>query len=154
MKEIKFRAWDKASNKMLRTGDLWLPSHVKRLRSQSFPITVTNAGILYDRGTPDDDYYVVVHKGKDCIGSFYCNWDETLLYTNCELMQYTGLHDKNGKEIYEGDIVNLLLPAFGIDENTVVEWDDRKACYTTMLEEWHREVIGNIYENPQENTNA
>ena len=72
----------------------------------------------------------------------------------CPIMQYTGLKDKNGTEIYEGDIVNLLLPAFGIDENTVVEWDDRKACYTTMLEEWHREVIGNIYENPQENTNA
>ena len=65
------------------------------------------------------------------------------------LMQYTGLHDKNGMEIYEGDIIQISLPDLGIEKEQVVEWNDEKASYGTMLEEWHREVIGNIWENPE-----
>jgi uncharacterized phage protein (TIGR01671 family) len=84
------------------------------------------------------------------------------------LMQYTGLKDKNGKEIYEGDI---LSPGYTEDELFVVVFDDTKARFaekrvskkypthagfimdgsflrTNMLSQ-KVEIIGNIYENPE-----
>lgn len=96
---------------------------------------------------------------------------ELQLADNYELMQYTGLKDKNGREIYEGDILS-----FGsvwnngdnedIDEEFhigVVEYDPNYAVYNVNCEESgeHRfmftevvnydgfGVIGNIFENPE-----
>jgi uncharacterized phage protein (TIGR01671 family) len=145
MREIKFRAWDKPINR-------WYSPVYESYKGQLEELNISMNGRLSLRtmsGTVDESTF------KDRFA----------------VMQYTGLKDKNNKEIYEGDIVNCHIFVQELGENYGVVEGERefvgKVSFDVtgfnvesngfrdnpvMYDEFHEEsleVVGNIYENPE-----
>ncbi|HEM4739798.1 TPA: hypothetical protein U1151_002159 [Streptococcus suis] len=88
---------------------------------------------------------------RDENGEYWRRFDDVIL------MQSTGLVDKNGKEIFEGDVVKLKYTVLSDYEFFKVtrfrggSWriDNRQRGSELWLRNEDCEVIGNIYENPE-----
>ena len=127
----KFRAWDKENKKMLVVND------------------ICN---LFWENTFFECYELVPDpKGK----REYELINHRIDFEDCVFMQSTGLVDKNGQEIFEGDIVH----AYSEDARLIgtIEYFDNAYCIKTKngvynslwINAEYYEVIGNIYENPE-----
>lgn len=131
MREIKFRAWDK-NDKRIFIDPQMIDFYNKKIGYMQYQTEYM----------PDTSYSIPV------------GFEE---FEYSELMEWTGLYDKNGEDIYEGDI---LFESFGEKYYKVVfENGSFRAEFEGDFEEHSFdlidvvaqgcEVVGNIYENPE-----
>lgn len=146
MRDIKFRAWD------------------AKYKYMNYKVMV---GMYGDNVMDDENYtacsmWIEPKKVDYKCEPYWAHFEP--YHKDILLMQYTGLKDENGKEVYEGDIVEATYCVDGCyydteDEYGVIQWDDKQCGFNIMFKDEllsspisyyvSFEVVGNIYENPE-----
>jgi uncharacterized phage protein (TIGR01671 family) len=134
MNQIKFRAWDG--------------------KEMIVPTAVINGKAAILKRCNDDRVM------EDSEGvHYYCNWDMDVV-TDYPLMQFTGLQDKNGVDIYVGDVVSQKLNClwdegrhnlevrFNHDQFQTGNVKSYSSLYSAV-QSFDAEVIGNIHQNAE-----
>lgn len=126
---IKFRG-KRLDNGLWAYGDLCQENSGRR-------VIMTNLSSWSDNADDIDPYGENINVSPETVG------------------QFTGLHDKNGKEIYEGDVVRNESAGFcGVikfkDSAFIIDIDKIKGTLFACLQTGSLEIIGNIYDNKLE----
>lgn len=170
MREIKFRVFSKIQNKMIYPNHR--PHSISKLEinySGAYPYAYVLFERTYEKLITSDGY-----KGEN--PTLNGVWKENKFYDKIDgeifhnpeminVMQFTGLKDKNEKEIYEGDICHMnendtkdksfdmmgMCGEFGVvvfrGAGYDMELQDTKRFMS--IQESDIEIIGNIYESPE-----
>lgn len=140
MREIKYRGWDTIQKKMYSGKDLWGENILLSLDGKGFVQLISSANYKYG------------------------DW---VFRESIIPLKFTGLKDKYGKEIYEGDVVKSFINdefseikfgewnyGDGLEEcswGIGFYWDDDMSPFGIDINCTRKkyEIIGNIYENPE-----
>ena len=95
------------------------------------------------------DSYIVDENGSFCVDGDFTNNCECSEEDRVIQMQFTGLKDKKGKEIYEGDIIEQIFYGDEISKIMLVVEDIRNLESIRCGSSKENKIIGNIYENPE-----
>ena len=127
----RYRAWINTEKRMIKTGDLLAIDYENK--------EIVTQQVYFENGLPDD---------RDL---------DNFVFEEIKLMQSTDMVDRNGKIIFEGDIVKMAKDVYS--EPTYYEVvRHRGGAYRLESKQhgcelWLRhtdcEVVGNIYENPE-----
>lgn len=148
MRTIKFRAWD------------------EKYKYMNYKVIV---GMWGEDVLDDENYTACSMWIEPEYVDYKCepHWGHFEPYhSDIKLMQFTGMKDKNDKEVYEGDIIKLTSDSIlnrGLDEVGIIVYDESEGMYclegfdgvymdefyngNTIIGRVSMEVIGNRYEN-------
>lgn len=131
MKNLRFRAWDKEKKIMIYDGFCICPRE-----------KISHDSVTHIIETPSKKVYAQLHE-EDQIGDYtLIDWSNWYGIENLIVEQWTGYTDKNGVDIFEGDVVYSHKAKEIISEN---------ACAKTMWEweGYELEVLGNIHQEDE-----
>ena len=134
-REIKFRAWD------TENVCFWYSDSTN---DQEYCEAIIAKNTVY--------FKYAVYTPYQAMGEVVDSYSEETFEPQPEFVnQYTGLKDKNGKEIYEGDIMNYgngrVFYVSYVGVQFIATFNER--VINSMIPIHNFEIIGNIYQNPE-----